>query len=258
MRREPRGDAKEGADLNPLGHTRTVVRRNHAVIAPDSHVVAALAGWDRARGVVLISPAMGAGFVQYLAHLEAGNSSAGAAAGVERFLYVMQGKVTVEGRELGVGGYAYFPADRAHRIEARGAAKVLVIEKVFEPGGAGRPEAVVEEEVAVASSPFMGDPDAQLKLLLPDSPAYDMAVNVFTYRPGAMLPQVECHVMEHGLVMLQGMGVYRLDDQWYPVQAEDVIWMAPYCPQWFIAGGKQASRYLYYKDVNRAVTGVRP
>ena len=239
--------------MNPLGQTRTTVRRNYALIAPDSHVLAPLPDWERTRGVVLISPAMGAGFVQYVAHVEAGSSSCGAAPAVERFVYVLEGELQVEGRELGVGGYAYFPADRSHRISGRGAAKVLVIEKTFEPGNGARPEVVIGNEVEVTSSAFMGDPDAQLKLLLPDSPAYDMAVNVFTYRPGAMLPQVECHVMEHGLMMLQGMGVYRLDEQWYPVQAGDVIWMGPYCPQWFIAGGKAASRYIYYKDVNRAV-----
>jgi (S)-ureidoglycine aminohydrolase len=199
---------------------------------------------------------MGAGFLQYVAHVGAGSSSAGAAPGVQRFLYVLEGELEVEGRGLRAGGYAYFPADRGHRIQSGGPGKVLVIEKVFEPGNGARPEVVIGDEVAVASSAFMGDPDAQLKLLLPDTPAYDMAVNIFTYRPGAMLPQVECHVMEHGLVMLQGMGVYRLDDQWYPVQAGDVIWMGPYCPQWFIAGGKQASRYIYYKDVNRALIGV--
>jgi (S)-ureidoglycine aminohydrolase len=199
---------------------------------------------------------MGAGFVQYVAHVEAESSSAGAARGVERFVFVMEGALDVEGRELGVGGYAYFPADRAHRISAGGAGRVLVIEKVFEPGSGARPEVVIGDEAAVVSSAFMGDPEAQLKLLLPDTPSFDMAVNIFTYRPGAMLPQVECHVMEHGLVMWQGMGVYRLDDQWYPVQAGDVIWMAPYCPQWFIAGGKQASRYIYYKDVNRAAIGA--
>jgi (S)-ureidoglycine aminohydrolase len=248
---------KEGADLNPLGQTRTTVRRNHALITPDSHVLAPLPDWERTRGVTQISPAMGAGLVQYVAHVEAGSSSAGATAGVERFLFVMEGTLEVEGRELAVGGYAYFPADRAHRISARGAARVLVIEKAFESGKGARPEVVIGDEVGVSSAAFMGDPDAQLKLLLPDTPAFDMAVNIFTYRPGAMLPQVECHVMEHGLVMLQGMGVYRLDDQWYPVQAGDVIWMAPYCPQWFIAGGKQASRYIYYKDVNRAALGVR-
>ena len=35
------------------------------------------------------------------------------------------------------------------------------------------------------------------------------------------------------------------------VAAGDVIWMAPYCPQWFVAMGKTPARYLYYKDVNR-------
>jgi (S)-ureidoglycine aminohydrolase len=28
--------------------------------------------------------------------------------------------------------------------------------------------------------------------------------------------------------------------------------MGPYCPQWFVAMGKEPARYLYYKDVNRA------
>ena len=57
--------------------------------------------------------------------------------------------------------------------------------------------------------------------------------------------------MEHGLLMLEGQGIYRLADSWYPVQHGDVIWMASYCPQWFVAMGKGPSRYLYYKDVNR-------
>jgi (S)-ureidoglycine aminohydrolase len=57
--------------------------------------------------------------------------------------------------------------------------------------------------------------------------------------------------MEHGLLMLEGQGVYRLGDSWYPVREGDAIWMAPFCPQWFVAMGKGPARYLYYKDVNR-------
>ena len=72
-----------------------------------------------------------------------------------------------------------------------------------------------------------------------------------SYQPGGHLPFVEVHVMEHGLLMLSGAGVYRLEDDWYPVQAGDEIWMAPYCAQWFVAMGKTPARYLYYKDVNR-------
>ena len=105
----------------------------------------------------------------------------------------------------------------------------------------------------IRGEPFLGDPAACLQELLPDVPAFDLAVNIFTYQPGAMLPLVETHVMEHGLLMLSGQGIYRLEDAWYPVQAGDVIWMAPYCPQWFVAMGKQAASYLYYKNVNRPV-----
>ena len=59
-----------------------------------------------------------------------------------------------------------------------------------------------------------------------------------TYAPGASLSQVEVHTMEHGLLMLEGGGIYRLSDHWYPTTAGDAIWMAPFCPQWFGAIGK--------------------
>ena len=99
--------------------------------------------------------------------------------------------------------------------------------------------------------PFLGDPDAVLKTLLPTEPSFDLAVNSSPSDPARRLPLVEVHVMEHGLLMLEGQGVYRLADAWYPVQQGDVIWMAAYCPQWFVAMGKGPARYLYYKDVNR-------
>ena len=57
--------------------------------------------------------------------------------------------------------------------------------------------------------------------------------------------------MEHGLLMLEGFGTYRLGDDLHTVEAGDFIWMAPYCPQWFIAGPETPARYLIYKDWNR-------
>lgn len=47
----------------------------------------------------------------------------------------------------------------------------------------------------------------------------------------------------------QGQGIYRLGDRWIPVQAGDVVWMAPFVPQWYAALGKENTRYLLYKDV---------
>jgi (S)-ureidoglycine aminohydrolase len=95
------------------------------------------------------------------------------------------------------------------------------------------------------------DPALQVRHLLPDTLAFDFAVNAMTYQPGAALSMVEMHVMEHGLVMLEGGGIYRLGDAWYPVTAGDFIWMGPWCPQWFGAIGKVPAKYLIYKDWNR-------
>jgi (S)-ureidoglycine aminohydrolase len=129
---------------------------------------------------------------------------------------------------------------------------LFVIEKVFRPfSGGGASRVVIGHESEIEGKPFMGDSDARLKTLLPIEPAFDLAVNIFTYQPGATLPQVEIHVMEHGLLMLAGAGVYRLGNDYYPVAAGDVIWMASYCPQWFVAMGKQPARYIYYKDIHR-------
>ena len=90
-----------------------------------------------------------------------------------------------------------------------------------------------------------------MRHLVPDNPAFDFAVNTMTYHPGAALPMVESHVMEHGLLMLAGGGIYRLGESWYPVKAGDFIWMVFYCLQWFGALGKVPAKYLIYKDWNR-------
>jgi (S)-ureidoglycine aminohydrolase len=94
-------------------------------------------------------------------------------------------------------------------------------------------------------------------MLMPDGPPYDFAVNTMTYDPGASLSMVEIHVMEHGLLMLEGCGIYRLGDDWHPVHAGDFIWMGAYCPQWFGALGKRPAKYLIYKDWRRHPLGVQ-
>jgi (S)-ureidoglycine aminohydrolase len=240
-----------------FGTTRSRFRRTHALIAPESFVRADLPGWERSQGVILIAPRMGARFVQYLALMEAGGVAGPSAPGVERVLYVVDGQVAIrlpgqDERILGAGGFAYGPPDVPLTIRALSSCRLNLFEKRY-AGRPGQPPPgpLCGHEWDVVGVPFLGNPDAVLKTLLPLDPAFDLAVNVFTYEPGATLPMVEVHVMEHGLLMLEGQGVYRLGDDWYPVRQGDVIWMAPYCPQWFVAMGKGVARYLYYKDVNR-------
>ncbi|VFQ63741.1 unnamed protein product [Cuscuta campestris] len=71
------------------------------------------------------------------------------------------------------------------------------------------------------------------------------------FQPGEFLNVKEVHYNQHGLLLLEGRGIYRLGDSWYPVEAGDAIWMAPFVPQWYAALGKTRTRYLLYKDVNR-------
>ncbi len=243
--------------MNPFGHTRSCVTAQYAVITPDTHVWGALAGWKGATAAVHISPHLGARFTQATVALEAGGSSGPLGAGIERMAYVIEGRVrlTLTGAKpnlLEPGRFAYVPADCPHEFKAADASRLVLFEKKYQPSErVAALQPIVSSASDVPGEPFLGDADARLQVLLPTDESFDMAVNIFTYQPGATLPQVEIHVMEHGLLMLDGAGVYRLGDSWHPVQAGDVIWMASYCPQWFVAMGKTPARYLYYKDVNR-------
>jgi (S)-ureidoglycine aminohydrolase len=247
--------------MDLFGTTRSRVARDHALICPDSFVPAPLPGWEKTQGVTLIAPQLGARFTQYLALMEAGGTAATAAQGVERVLFVLEGSVVIrppraKEQVLTTGGYAYVPLDGELPLRAQSAARLNIFEKRYVALDRVKPPKLrIGREEDVEGLPFQGDPDARLQTLLPNEPAFDLAVNLFTYRPGAALPQVEVHVMEHGLLMLAGEGVYRLGDNWYPVRQGDVIWMAPFCPQWFVAMGKSPARYLYYKDVNRDPLG---
>jgi (S)-ureidoglycine aminohydrolase len=242
--------------MHPLGQSRTVVRRNHVFIAPDSYVWEPPPGWSETEAVTLISPEMGSRFTQLLIAMQAGGRAGAPLRGVERFLFVLEGRISFRteagGVTLGTGEFAFVPPELEHEVVAEESVRLVLFEKPYEPReGVGRPAAVTGASAAVAGEPFLGDSDARLKTLLPAAPEFDMAVNLFCFEIGAALPFVETHVMEHGLYMTEGQGVYRLDDCWHPVQAHDAIWMASYCPQWFCAIGKSPSAYLYYKDVHR-------
>jgi (S)-ureidoglycine aminohydrolase len=244
--------------VQPFGTTRSRLTRNYALITRDTHVSTPLVGWQNASAVVHIAPEMGARLTQYTAILDRNALSALPGNGVERFVFVLDGEVavSVKGKQhaLKVGSFAFLPADTQHEISttAGQTARLAVFEKIYQPGGNSNPPPLrIGHESDIRGELFQGDPALRLQVLLPVEPAFDMAVNLFTYDSGGHLPQVEIHVMEHGLLMLEGTGVYRLADEWFPVQAGDVIWMASYCPQWFVAMGKQPARYLYYKDIHR-------
>ena len=230
--------------------TRSANHPDHRLQTPETFVRAPLPGMRNATAIVHASPAGGAGFVQYTAEFDRGGALA--ACGDQRFVYVLDGRISVGAAALAPGGFAYVPPGEATLVCGDAASRAVVIEKAYQPLTSVAPPALLTgRESDAAATHLGGDPWLEVRGLIPDDAAFDFRVNTMTYQPGASLPAVEIHVMEHGLLMLEGGGIYLLGSQWYPVQAGDFIWMSAYCPQWFGALGKQPAKYVIYKDWDR-------
>src|ERR1022692_1796565 len=225
-----------------FGTTRSVVKRRYALITPSGLVPSQLPGWEKAVCHMLISPALGARFSQLLITLERDGKCAGNTGVNQYFVYVLEGSASIL-------------VDARKDVQIASGApgtRLLVFQKQYQPlPGVARPAGFAAHEREVKGQPLRGNEDARLQPLLPSHSGFDMAVNLLTFPPGAAMPAVEAPVMERGLMVLRGQGIYRLEEDWHPVQAGDVIWTAPYCPQWFVAMGKTPSYCICYQDVNR-------
>jgi (S)-ureidoglycine aminohydrolase len=236
--------------LHQLGQTRSAHTPNYLLQTPETFVRAPLPGLRGGTAIVHASPAIGAMFTQYTAELDAGG-------GIDpvphqRFVYVLDGSLSVGGTTLGPGGYAYVPPGDETTVAATAASRAVLIEKPYEELDDHEPPALLTGQERTSPPTYMlDDPWLEVRALIPDDRAFDFRVNTMSYHPGAALPAVEIHVMEHGLLMLEGGGIYRLGGDWFPVVAGDFIWMGPYCPQWFGALGKSPAKYILFKDWDR-------
>ncbi|MGW9632266.1 bifunctional allantoicase/(S)-ureidoglycine aminohydrolase [Agromyces sp. NPDC055520] len=183
-------------------------------------------------------------------------------AGVEGVVFVTSGSLSLalEGDRhvLGPGGYAYLAAGAEWSIANEGdeAAGFQWIRKAYEPvAGIAAPASFVtsDRDVAPREMPGTNGAWATTRFVDPDDLAHDMHVNIVTFQPGGTIPFAETHVMEHGLFVLEGKAVYRLNDDWVEVEAGDFMWLRAFCPQACYAGGPGPFRYLLYKDVNRQI-----
>ena len=242
--------------------TRSVVKSNHAIISPDGYINSSVPGWTNCTVNVIINEDMGASFCQTFITMTASGKLAGKTKLSQIFFYVTEGKCNAniggEKKALSKGQFVYVPIEKEYSFEnpAEGT-QILSFHKVYEfLEGFNVPSVIYGDGASVEGPMYMGDPALRLQVLLPGDHSFDMAINIFTYDSGGHLPMVETHIMEHGLMYLQGQGIYMLDHQWYPIKKGDSIWMAPYCQQWFTAMGKEPAVYIYYKNVNRFPTTV--
>lgn len=244
--------------MKHLGATRSALENAHAVITPETFVRTALAEWPGSQIVLHIAPVIGtrARFVQFTAEMPAGAAAKESALGYQRFAFVLGGTVEAdvdgEKRTMKEYDYVYVPAGVAHTLTATSDARVSVFEKPYEAvDGVKAPGLCWGNERENPGYAFEGDDHLIARKLLPDEPAFDFMVSTMSFAPGASLPYTEVHYMEHGLLMLEGEGLYKLQQTYYPVTKGDVIWMGAHCPQWYGALGREWSKYLLYKDMNR-------
>lgn len=242
-----------------FGWTRTVVKRRYALLTPDSFVPSNLPGWKNAVCVVNIAPAMGGPrFTQLQATLERDGTGEGNTGGNQYFIYVLEGAGTIDladkRHRLEAGSFVYLPPGKDLQLRNANVAplRLLIFQKKYTPHKTSpAPDTMTGHTREVKAQPLAGHEEARVQWLLPDHPAFDLAVNILTYQPGAMTPSVTSSSREHGVLLLSGRGLYRLDADWHPVQAGDALWVAAYCPQWFVAVGRTPASCLCYQDVNR-------
>ena len=178
----------------------------------------------------------------------------------ESVLFVVGGEadIEIEGaiHRLFAGGYVYLPPGARWKILSCGDAPLQFhwIRKAYVAvDGLDRPDVIVTNESGVAPTPMPGTDGrwATTRFVDPADMRHDMHVTIVTFEPGAVIPFAETHVMEHGLYVLEGKAVYRLNQDWVEVEAGDYMWLRAFCPQACYAGGPGRFRYLLYKDVNR-------
>ncbi|MCC7161982.1 MAG: hypothetical protein IT331_05790 [Anaerolineae bacterium] len=209
---------------------------------------------------VLATPRVSqARFGEYLLELAPGAFTTRAVGdGFENFLYLLSGTAQLEsaGRilEMREGTYAYLPDSAAFMLQNQSSehSRVLWVKKVYAPVKGLDVPSPVYGHLAEVPRIETSVPNSWRQVLLPiENPAFDMAMNVLSFKPGVFFDQVEIHHQEHGLYMIQGQGIYYLGSQFHEIKQDDFIYMAPYCPQLFYAIGDNESAYLLYKDVNR-------
>jgi (S)-ureidoglycine aminohydrolase len=227
-------------------------------------VTSFLPGWTDTRMWLIARPMTGFSetFSQYVMEVQPGGGSDAPDddAGAEHVVFVTHGLITLTidgtGHDLDSGGYAYIPPGARWTLLAEGPAPARFhwIRKLWQPApGLVPPAAFVTSDRLVPPIAMPGTEGrwATTRFVDPADLSHDMHVNIVTFQPGGTIPFEETHVMEHGLYVLEGKAVYRLNEDWVEVEAGDFMWLRAFCPQACYAGGPGPFRYLLYKDVNR-------
>ena len=244
--------------------TRAVVKPGlYAVIPKDGLVNNTLPYLTGCRTSIVASPKMGASFVQYVCHVQpnGGTTSPFAKAPREEsFLYVISGEVDAssEGSEvhLTAGGYLYAPPAAGISFSNNNSveAKILLYKQLYIPCDNKLPYFFSGNVNNIEYRDYEDMANVHIKDLLPVDLNFDMNMHILSFDPGGCHPIVETHVQEHGMYILEGEGMYLLDNLWMGIKEEDFIWFGAYAAQCAYGVGLKPFTYIYSKDCNRDVS----
>ena len=219
--------------------------------------------WTKSRAWIIARPLSGFAetFFHYIVEVapSGGSSRPDTDPTAQSVLFVVSGEISValgsDVHILNEGGYAYLPAGTDWKLTNSGPAEATFhwIRKRYEAvDGIDAPTPFFTNEQDVAPNTMANTDDwSTTRFVEPDDLRHDMHVNIVNFKPGGSIPFAETHVMEHGLYVLEGKAVYRLNADWVEVEAGDYMWLRAFCPQACVAAGPGPFRYLLYKDVNR-------
>ena len=247
--------------MEQLLSERAIVRRDYAILPREGLCDSPLPNYQDAKVYILAAPVIGANFTEYLIDFNPGGRMINPVEDdLQYFIFGLKGTATLEVAtktyQVNPGDFAYLPPDVSCRLlnTAEEISSVIMLKKPYTSYGIEKPYFIIKNEGSIAGEVYMGLEGVNLKALLPPNPAFDIAMNIFTFQSGTSLPVIETHIMQHGIYVLQGKGLYYLGDRWHQIQKDDYIWLNNYTPQSFYCTGQIATRYLYYKDINRDVT----
>lgn len=244
--------------------TRTQLRiGKYAVIPPEGLVNNSIPFIDKAYISVVASPKMGASFAQYSIEVFEGGGTVkafGHEEGIECFLYCLSGhgkaKVMGEQVDLCEGSYIFSPPGNGieFRNDHKESLKLLFYKQRYVSlMGIPQPKHVVANALDIDYRKYDDMANVLVKDLLPNDLSYDMNMHFLSFMPGGCHPFVETHVQEHGAFVVEGEGMYLLDNQWMPIRTNDFIWFGPYVAQGAYGVGTGPFTYIYSKDCNRDV-----
>lgn len=246
---------------NDLLATRAVIKPGLFAVIPKAGLVNnVIPQIKNCRVSIVASPKMGAGFAQYVIEAQPGGGTSepfGGENDIESFLYCMEGQFEVNagGKSfmLTGGGYAYTPPGMGIGFLNRGPepGRLLFYKQRYTPCKEGQPYLYTGNVNLMEYRIYDNMSNVFIKDLLPGDMGFDMNMHILSFSPGGCHPFAETHVQEHGAYVLEGEGMYMLDDRWMGIKKDDFIWFGPYVPQCAYGVGTRPFTYIYSKDCNR-------